>query len=83
LNVQFGVVLGQCELPIRFFADLDVGDWISIFFMYAISAAALSGVSKRTAVGITAGSPRVTPLVKNRTKPTWACLVEPRSDGSC
>ena len=29
-----------------------------------------------------AGSPRVTPLVKKRSKPTWAWRVEPRSEGS-
>ena len=43
----------------------------------------LPGVSYSSATGIMAGSPRVTPLVKNRSKPTCACLVERRSEGSC
>src|ERR1700723_2840856 len=29
------------------------------------------------------GSPRVTPLVKNKSNPTCACFVERKSEGSC
>jgi len=38
-------------------------------------------VSYSIAIGTMAGNPRVTPLVKNKSNPTCACFVDPRSDG--